>query len=139
MSVTITYDFSGADKNDQTYVRSMLERFHFQRLGGSVFRYHGVPDKTGEFYEDWLNHVGPALMFFRSYVLGKNMNLKFFTIDTSSTSQVDNSDPEDRYGEIPKTSDAIDLATPTNPQSSVETIRTFLDSSVYLVSKTKNQ
>jgi hypothetical protein len=126
MPVTITYDFSQVDPNDRNYIRSALERFHFRRIGGSVFRYIGTP-RGGETYEDWLNHIAPAIMFFRSFIMSRNIKLKFFTIDSFSISQVDHSDPDTRYGEVPKLGQYLDFAEPTNSQSSVEALRTFVD------------
>src|SRR5277367_2928321 len=69
MPVTLSYDVTNLDNNERNYIRSMLERFHWQRLGGSVFRYDGVEQADGSVLEDWLNHVAPALMFLRSYAL----------------------------------------------------------------------
>src|SRR5207302_265113 len=59
MPVTISYDFKNSKPNDRTYIRSMLERFGWQRLGGSVFRYpHSAASDTAV-GEDWLNAVVP--------------------------------------------------------------------------------
>ena len=94
MPVTISYDFKNAKPNDRTYIRSMRERFGWQRLGGSVFRYpHSAASDTAV-GEDWLNAVVPALMFFRSFVLHRRLRLTKFTVDASSVSFVDLSDPK---------------------------------------------
>ena len=127
MPITISYDLSDVQNgNDRTYVRSMLERFNWRRLGGSVFRYEGIPDATGTPQEDWLNHVIPALMFFRSYILAKNISLTRFTIDTSSVAHIDQSDPALLLGTPPQTAAALTLANPTNVQSSEQALRAFI-------------
>ena len=127
MPVTLSYDVTNIDNNDRTYIRSMLERFHFKRLGGSVFRYSGIVDANGNTQEDWLNHVVPALMFFRSFVVAHNITLKFFTVDASSISMLDHSDPGSPYGAAPTNGAALSLNTPSNVQSSEQTIRGFID------------
>ena len=126
MPVTMSYDLTGAPIQDRNYLRSMLERFHWNRLGGSVFRYDGIAH-SGTKQEDWLNHIVPALMFFRSYILSKNLKLKFFTVDASSTSFLDHSDPKSLFGTAPEAGPQLPLASPTNTQSAESTIRTFVD------------
>jgi hypothetical protein len=79
MAITLSYDLSDADSNQRNYIRSMLERFRWRRLGGSVFRYEGR-DIDGKSQEDWLNDVIPALMFLRSYAVKKEITFKFFTL-----------------------------------------------------------
>jgi hypothetical protein len=127
MPVTISYDLQTNNNNDRNYMRSMLERFHWRRLGGSVFRYEGVQDAAGDLYEDWLNHVAPALMFMRSYALQHGITFKFFTLDAQSVAFVDHSDPSLPFGLQPQTGAQIAFAAPTNQQSSHQTIRDFID------------
>ena len=130
MPVTISYDVTDLDNNQRNYIRSMLERFHWRRFGGSVFRYHGVPDPaTQDLHEDWLNHVIPALMFFRSFLLKNNITLKFFTVDATGTTYVDHSDPALPFGQPPRDGPNLSLnANPTNAQSAESAIRNFVDS-----------
>ena len=127
MPVTITYDLQNAGTSS-TYIRSMLERFNWKRLGGSVFRYSGR-DVNGILEEDWLNDVVPALMFFRSYILNNNIVLTRFTLDTNSIAFLDQSDPLAIFGNIPFTGPTLNLVPPTNHQSSEQAIRQFVDSS----------
>jgi hypothetical protein len=108
----------------------MFERFHFKRLGGSVFRYNGIESDEGDYFEDWLNHVAPAIMFFRSFILSKGITLKFFTIDASSVSMLDHSDPSALYGASLENGSNLSLAQPTNPQSSEKVIRDFIDAAM---------
>lgn len=128
MPVTLSYDLSDVrDANDRTYVRSMFERFHWRRLGGSVFRYEGVFDASGRLQEDWLNHVAPSLMYFRSFILSRRISLTKFTLDAASVTYVDHSDPASLLGNGPASGDMLDLTAPTNSQSSEAAIREFLD------------
>ena len=127
MPVTITYDLSGDVGNHRSWLRSMLERFGFRRLGGSVFRYQGSPDADGAFTEDWLNHVAPALMLFRSYVAHHNLTLARFTVDAHSVAFMDLSDPTMPAGAGVQTGADIALSTPTNPQSGEGNVRAFVD------------
>ena len=101
MPIIITYDFEGADPKDHNILRHMLENFGWKAVGGSVFRYSGGHIRQGFNYEDWLNNVVPSLTFFRSYVRRHRMTLERFTIDASSTSQIDWSDPARAFGNPP--------------------------------------
>ena len=126
MAITISYDLRTENANHRSYVRSMLERFGWTRLGGSVFRYDGrVVNKRRE--EDWLNDVVPALMFFRAYTLKYEIDVRFFTLDTNSVARIDLSDPTAPVGTAPQTGKHISLRTPTNTQSSVRRIRRAVD------------
>lgn len=125
----ISYDITDVNNNNRNYIRSMLERFHWQRLGGSVFRYEGTLI-NGRLYEDWLNHVAPSLMFLRSFLLLHNISLRFLTVDASSTAFLDHSDPGVPLGTSVQQGEDLDLAEPTNTQSSVIGIRDFVTASV---------
>lgn len=126
MPITVSYDLSNLkDQNDRTYLRSMFERFGFQRLGGSVFRYP-CQGQTG--MEDWLNHVVPALMFFRSYALARGIQIKVLTIDAHSVSFLDQSDPAAVAGHPPVSADHVNWALPTNSQCPDADVRNWLDS-----------
>ena len=126
MPITISYDLTAAAPHHRNYVRSMLERFAWERLGGSVFRYTGrVKNKKRE--EDWLNDVVPALMFFRSYIIKHEIQLKFFTLDTSSIARIDFSDAGATLGNQPLAGEDLLFKTPSNIQSSVKRIRRMVD------------
>lgn len=125
MPITVSYDLSNLnDLNDRTYLRSMFERFGFQRLGGSVFRYPRE-DQTG--MEDWLNHVIPALMFFRSYALARGIQIKFLTIDAHSVALLDQSDPAAVAGHPPVSAGHVNWVDPTNPQCPDAHVRNWID------------
>lgn len=70
-----------------------LERLHWRRLGGSVFRYDGVSQADGTLHEDWLNHIAPSLMFPQSFLIARGITLKFLTVDASSIRFLDHSMP----------------------------------------------
>jgi hypothetical protein len=99
MPITVSYDLAAADTNERNYIRSMFERFCWDRLGGSVFRY-SLTDETGQ--EDWLNDVIPALMIFRSYCIARNITVRYFTLDASSVTRIDASDPAAIVGSSPR-------------------------------------
>ena len=127
MPITITYDFAGDIGNHRSWLRSMLERFGFRRLGGSVFRYQGTRDASGHDTDDWLNHVAPALMLFRSYVVHNGLTLSRFTIDAHSVAFVDLSDAAAPIGTSPCTGAAVALESPTNAQAGEKDLRKFVD------------
>jgi hypothetical protein len=82
MSVIITFDIEGAPTIERNRIQSFFERFGWENLGGSSYRYPrlGTEHPT----EDWFNHVIPALMCFRAYVL-TNRPVSKFTIDVQSS------------------------------------------------------
>lgn len=128
MPITVSYDLTGATNAQRNYVRSMFERFGWRRLGGSVLRYEGRKIK-GIVHEDWINDVVPALMFFRSYILKRQIPLGSFTLDTLSVSRVVNN-AQGQFGRRPRAGQKLSLKTPTNHQSSMKTIRKFVDSAM---------
>lgn len=132
MPVTISYDLTQVGNNDHTYLRSMFERFNWRRIGGSVFRYSGV-EVNGSAYEDWLNHVAPALMFMRSFVIRRGISLKAFTIDASSVSFLDHSDATALLGTAPMNGTNVPLVNPTNTQCPEQTARAFVDAAISAV------
>lgn len=122
MHITLSFDLQTDDTNKRTYLRSALERYGWKRLGGSVFRY---PTDNRE--PDWLNDVGPSVAFFRSYCLKNAITVKYFTIDASGAAFVDHSDAEALLGNQPLAGNDLNLATPTNGQSSVKALKDFAD------------
>jgi hypothetical protein len=84
MPVLFTFDIRGAPPPERRRVQSFLERFGWENIGGSSYRYprRGTRDQP---VEDWLNHVVPALMLFRCYILSSGRQLPRFTIDVQSS------------------------------------------------------
>ena len=126
MPVTISYDLQTPYGNHGSYLRSMFERFGWERLGGSVLRYNGR-QIGNRFYDDWLNDIAPSITFFRAYIVQHNLTLKFLTIDCISTSFLDFSDLQAPLGNPPETGLNLTMRPPTNEQSAVGTIRDFVD------------
>lgn len=86
MAVVITFDLTNYNTNDHGRLKAMFERFGWENLGGTAYRYPrlGTDDQP---VEDWLNHVVPALMMFRAYLTNHpEVTLDRFTIDTNSSS-----------------------------------------------------
>lgn len=72
----------------------------------------------------------PSLMFFRSYAVKDGIAVRFFTLDTSSVSRLDHSDPHVLLGRRPVSGGKLKLRAPTNKQSSEKTVREFVDSAI---------
>lgn len=87
MPITVTFDIEEAslqDPNDRGRIYAAFIRLGWENIGGSCWRYPAL-DKGGEHHsEDWMNHVIPALMYFRSIVEHSGMNVTQFTIDAHS-------------------------------------------------------
>jgi len=86
MPIVITFDLKGYEKNDHGKLKTMFEKFGWENLGGTAYRYPklGTSDQP---VEDWLNHVIPALMMFRSYLSTRQgVILKRLSIDTNTSS-----------------------------------------------------
>lgn len=85
MPITITYDIDDAtvqDPNDRTRIIACFQRFGWEHIGGSAWRYPALG--TANISEDWFNHVIPALMYFRSLVEHAGISVYNFTIDAHS-------------------------------------------------------
>ncbi|NBB80152.1 MAG: hypothetical protein GVY36_12030 [Verrucomicrobia bacterium] len=107
----MTFDFSDAtDNNDRTRIRLAFQRFGWETIGGTAYRY--PPLTTGESssgLEDWFNHVIPALMYMRSLVDAKDIEVNNFTIDAFSSTGWRNSTEGPEIG----SSDDISMSTET--------------------------
>ena len=104
MPVVLTFDIGGAPPMDRNRIQSMFERFGWQNLGGSSYRYPRLGAEQP--VEDWFNHVVPALMLFRTYITKRNRPLTKFTLDIQSSSGFD---PDSNYGHGPMDGGAIQL------------------------------
>lgn len=85
MPITITYDIDDStvhDSNDRTRIIACFQRFGWEHIGGSAWRYPALGSTN--ISEDWFNHVIPALMYFRSLVEHAGINVYNFTIDAHS-------------------------------------------------------
>lgn len=82
MSIQITFDLPGSGPHDIGRIQSMFEQFGWERAGQSVYRY---PRSNTKEPEDWLNHVIPALMLFRTFVISTHRSLSNFTLSTNTS------------------------------------------------------
>ncbi|MBX3583007.1 MAG: hypothetical protein KF810_14040 [Rhizobiaceae bacterium] len=84
MPVVITFDIQGAGTLERNRIQSFFQRLGWETLGGSSYRYPklGTNDQP---VEDWFNHIVPALMLFRCFVVTSGRNLTRFTIDVQSS------------------------------------------------------
>jgi hypothetical protein len=123
MPVVVTFDIEGAQPVEHNRVQSFFERFGWENLGGSSYRYPrlGTDDQP---VEDWLNHVVPALMLFRTYVVQTNKNLKTFTIDIQSSAGINQNT---QFGNPPTTGTAAQLYQPSNVAFGEQNLRNWID------------
>src|ERR1700730_14657234 len=84
MPVVFTFEVRAAPPQERNRIQSFFERFGWENIGGSSYRYPrlGTDDQP---VEDWLNHVVPALMLFRCYILSSRRQLPKFTIDVQAS------------------------------------------------------
>jgi hypothetical protein len=118
----ISYNFQGAAGVHNSRMQSMFERFGWQNVGGSCYRY--PPLAAQPEVEDWLNQVIPALMLFRTYIVGHNLQLDGLSIDAHSSTGID---ANSGVGSQPQAGANINLTTPTNPQFGVKNLRNWLN------------
>jgi hypothetical protein len=83
MPVMFSYDIAVQDNVHYARLKSMFERLHWQAIGGSCFRYPQIAQPP--IAEDWLNHVVPALMLFRTYVLENSIPVNKYSLDSHSS------------------------------------------------------
>lgn len=92
MPIVVTFDLVDADTNQRNRVQEIFEKFGWQGLGGTAYRYPPLAAPIAP--EDWLNHVIPALMLFRRYLLSSNrVQLTGLTIDAHSSTGFDSQIP----------------------------------------------
>jgi hypothetical protein len=106
--VTLSFDIQGASPNQRNRLQSMFERFGWQDLDGSSYRYPTLEETP--YAEDWFNHVIPALMLFRTYVLESGMPLTKLSLDVQSSTGYF---PSKKFGTAPKASSDIKFYKPT--------------------------
>jgi hypothetical protein len=124
MPIVVTFDIRGAQPIEHNRVQSLFERFGWENLGGSSYRYPklGTVDRP---VEDWLNHVVPALMLFRTYIIKTNKELRKFTIDVQSSAGIN---PDTGYGNLPSNDSTEILYPPRNQQFGESNLVNWLNS-----------
>src|SRR5438132_8367751 len=96
MPAVITFDIKKATTKERNRVQSFFERLGWENLGGSSYRYPRLGSDQPT--EDWFNHVIPALMLFRAFIVKGDVTLKKFTLDVQSSTGFN---PESGYGTPP--------------------------------------
>ena len=96
MPVVLTFDLAGATPLQRNRIQNFFERFGWQNLGGSSYRY--PPLGNAQAVEDRFNDVVPALMLFRAFVRDSESPLSKYTLDVQSSSGYD---PATGFGHAP--------------------------------------
>jgi hypothetical protein len=85
MPVNFSFKLKGPSP-DQSQLGALFERLGWERLDTGSFRYPRLIDEPGEAQlEDWFNHVVPALMLFRCYVLTRHLVVEDLTLDARTS------------------------------------------------------
>ena len=82
----ITFSFELKAKPEQVQIGTLFERFGWERLGAETYRYPRLAaEREPAAQEDWFNHVVPALMLFRCYVLTHRLVVTNITLDAQTS------------------------------------------------------
>ncbi len=95
MPVTFNFDVEQAsilDANDRTRIQVAFLRLGWEHIGGSAWRYPRID--ADPISEDWMNHVIPALMYFRSLVEHSGMVVTKFSLDAHSEAAFKGGNPD---------------------------------------------
>lgn len=85
MPVIFSFELKEA-RPEQAQIGALFERFGWERLSEETYRYPRLaPEPVSPPLEDWLNHVVPALMLFRCYVLSHALTVNSMTLDAQSS------------------------------------------------------
>ena len=123
MPIVFTFDLSGAPSAERNRIQSFFERLGWQNLGGSAYRYPRLGIHVRNPVEDWFNHVIPALMLFRAYVLDSGRELPKFTLDIQSSA---GRDRDSDFGTPPLTGGDIELYDTRQAQFGEKNLRRWL-------------
>ena len=123
MPVVITFDLKGAKPKEANRIQSFFERFGWENLGGSSYRYPrlGTDDQP---VEDWMNHVIPALMLFRSYAITSGKLTKY-TLDVNTSTGYS---PDSNYGRPAASGANAPLYEPKQVAFGKQKLKDWLDS-----------
>ena len=97
MPVVITYDLTNPIDNAHNRIQSFFERLGWENLGGSSYRYPRLGSTQPT--EDWFNHVVPALMLFRTFIVNNKASLTKFTLDVQTSTGFN---PASGFGTAPE-------------------------------------
>jgi hypothetical protein len=110
LPIIVTFDIEGAPPLERNRIQCGFERLGWENLGGSAYRYPRLG--ADQPVEDWFNHVIPALMLFRAYVMESGRALSKFTVDVQSSA---GANPETGYGNVPLGPNQIHFYQPSHP------------------------
>jgi hypothetical protein len=113
MPVTFSFELDAAPY-ESNQIGAFIERLGWERLDTKTFRYPRMGQRPGDELEDWFNHVVPALMFFRSYVLTRHLTVKALTLDARSSTGYRR---ESGSGSPPLQADQVRLFEPSERRS----------------------
>ena len=122
MPVILTFDIEGATPDEHNRVQSLFQRLGWEDLGGSSYRYPRLGSEQP--VEDWFNHVLPALMLFRAYLLKSKKKLSGYTLDVQSSSGFN---PDRKFGAPPLPGDEVPLYKPTQPAFGEANLKEWLN------------
>ncbi|HWB14659.1 MAG TPA: hypothetical protein VG826_35880 [Pirellulales bacterium] len=85
MPLVFSFEIDGS-ADQQGEMGSLFERLGWERLAAGTYRYPQLAEEQAPVtLEDWFNHVVPALMLFRCYVLRQRLVVKQFTLEAASS------------------------------------------------------
>ena len=119
MPIIFSYDLEAATPAQRNRLQSMFERFGWELVGGSCYRYPKLNSQKK--LEDWLNEVVPALMMFRSYVRKRGLVVKKYSVDTHVSTGKGTT-----HGRGPLSSRDIKWAKPKNAQFGLKKLKRWL-------------
>jgi hypothetical protein len=121
LPVILTFDIQGAPPKERNRIQCAFERFGWENLGGSSYRYPRLG--ADQPVEDWFNHVVPALMLFRTYVIDSGRPLSKFTLDVQSST---GANPLSGFGNLPLDAAHIPFYTPNHGHFGLKNLRKWV-------------
>jgi hypothetical protein len=115
--IMLSFDLVGADAVHYKTLQSQFERFGWENAGGSCYRYPRLNEP--QYPEDWLNCVIPALMFFRTYICGRDFGLGKYSLDTQTSTGA--------HEQHPSSGSTIKLSETANQHLPEARLRKWLD------------
>lgn len=129
MPVVFTFDIQKGTGGPVEYnrIQSAFERLGWEHLGGTAYRYPKLGAEKEHPVEDWFNHVIPALMLFRTYLLKSEHTLTKYTLDIQSSAGMN----QPNLGTPPVAGDKMTLYEPSNQQFGKGNLLAWIDGVKY--------
>jgi len=126
MPIILTFDVTDSDNNQRNRVQEFFEKLGWEALGGTSYRYPPLNNATQ--LEDWINHVVPALMLFRRYLLSSpRVTLTRMTIDAHCSTGYDGGN----IGSPAHSLSASDLVATTHDKFTVQKLLDWVNTTDY--------